>query len=446
MRELSSHLAGLQHHMTNHRMAKSTRALALLGALSTVSGAWLLPWATATAQTFPVTAAERATADSVAQAGVPLSALADNAPDHYVVQTGDTLWAISKLYLKTPWRWTELWGMNRADIANPHRIYPGQTLILVRGGERASLRMGNQGSDNAADGANANANDNPSTTDIVRLSPRTRSTSLLAGPLPALRSSAIEPFLAEPLIIEPNELEAAPQIVAGKLSRQVMSSDDRIYAIGPIGAPLLDEQPREKHFRIYGAAVPLRHPDTNEVLGYEASFEGTATLVKGEHHSTATDAEGKVTDTIVAASLDITASKGEINLGDRLLPEIPFQIQTYTPHAPAQQIESRVVSVYGTAVTNAAQNQVVSIIGGTLDGIDVGTVLAILKNGVQVPPNGNGNGNGNSGSNQNKNVQIMLPDERIGLLMVFRTFSHLSYGLILEITDGVTVGDRLVSP
>jgi len=430
VRELSSHIAGPQYHMTNHLMAKSTRALAILGALGSISGALLLT-AAASAQTLTVTSAERATANSVAHTGVPLAALATDAPDHYDVQAGDTLWAIAKLYLKSPWRWPELWGMNLQEVADPHRIYPGQTLVLERSDGRARLRIAsNEPSDSFGNGS---ATD----TQTVRISPKIRSTSLLAAALPTLRSSAIEPFLAEPLIVDTTEFELAPQIVAGKQSRQVMSSGDRIYAVGPTNAPVLDDQRTEKHFRIYGTAVPLRHPDTNLILGYEASFEGTATLIKGERHSNATDADGKITTTIIAASLDITASKGEINIGDRLLPELPFQIQTYTPHAPAHPIKSRVISVYGTAVTNAAQNQVVAISSGTLDGVDVGTVLAILKNGVPVPLDG---------SDKPKGLEIRLPDERIGLLMVFRTFSHLSYGLILEITDGVTVGDRLVSP
>ena len=90
----------------------------------------------------PITPEWRDTANRVAQAGVPLSDLAPNAPDSHTVQPGDTLWGISGLFLKSPWRWPELWGMNLQAIRNPHLIYPGQVLVLVKDGDRARLVMG----------------------------------------------------------------------------------------------------------------------------------------------------------------------------------------------------------------------------------------------------------------------------------------------------------------
>ena len=90
----------------------------------------------------PITAEQRSTAQQVAQAGVPLSELAPNAPDSHTVQRGDTLWDISRLFLKSPWRWPELWGMNLDQIRNPHLIYPGQVLVLEKSGGRARLRAG----------------------------------------------------------------------------------------------------------------------------------------------------------------------------------------------------------------------------------------------------------------------------------------------------------------
>ena len=90
---------------------------------------------------YPITPGQRATAQEVAQAGVPLSELAPNAPDTYTVKKGDTLWDISKLYLRKPWRWPELWGMNLQEIRNPHLIYPGQVLYLDKSNGRARLTL-----------------------------------------------------------------------------------------------------------------------------------------------------------------------------------------------------------------------------------------------------------------------------------------------------------------
>src|ERR1700761_3621504 len=138
---------------------------------------------TASAQNYPVTPQQRATAQQTAQAGVPVSELAPNAPDEYTVKPGDTLWAISRLYLRSPWRWPELWGMNIDEIHNPHRIYPGQVLYLDKTGGRARLTTPRGG---APDGT-------------VKLSPRTRFESLSGMALPTLNPSLIEPYLSEPI-------------------------------------------------------------------------------------------------------------------------------------------------------------------------------------------------------------------------------------------------------
>ncbi len=97
------------------------------------------------ASRLPVTPKQRGTADQVAQSGVPLSALAPNAPERYTVKSGDTLWDLSGMYLTSPWRWPELWGMNKTQIKNPHLIYPGQTLVLVKDGDRARLQIAGEG-------------------------------------------------------------------------------------------------------------------------------------------------------------------------------------------------------------------------------------------------------------------------------------------------------------
>lgn len=405
--------------MTTHLMAKTSVSMATAAFLAS---AWFA--VPAWAQNFPISAAQKQTANQVAQAGVPLSELAANAPDRYTVKSGDTLWGISSLFLKSPWRWPELWGMNLDDIKNPHRIYPGQVLVLERGNGMATLRVakGPSGVDSAP-------------TDTIVVSPRTRFEALANNALPALKSSAIEPFLAEPLVVDEFTLKTAARIVSAQESRVLLARGDRAYARGPVEAPLLDDRVQFKQYRVFRNATPLKDPETGEVLGYEAQYVGKATLMRGETTAEVKDAEGKPVQAIVPATIDIVAAKEEMRVGDRMLPEPARQLTTYVPRAPDTVQNARIVSVYGSAVVNAAQNQVVAINRGSRDGIEPGHVLAILKDGARVVDKGD------------PALPLMkLPDERNGLMMVFRTFDRVSYALIIEITNGVRVGDRLVNP
>lgn len=377
----------------------------------------------ALSQNFPITEQQRATATQVAQSGVALSELSPNAPQSYTVKSGDTLWAISGLFLKNAWRWPELWGMNLSDIKNPHLIYPGQTLFLDTSNGRARLSL--------RAGADADVN-----LPTVRVSPRTRIENLNGSALPTLKSHLIEPFLAEPIIVDELGLSAAARIVAAQDSRVLLTRGDRAYARGNAGFELQDDPAKQQQaFRVFRNATPLKDPVSGEVLGYEAQYVGKALLARSETSQSSVDADGKNRTDIVPATIDIVAAKEEMRVGDRLLPEPPPQLQSYVPHAPTGPVEARIVSIYGSAVVNAAQNQVVSINRGSRDGIESGHVLAIMTDGARLVD-----------KTDVKPTQLKLPDERNGLLMVFRTFEKVSYALVLDITNGVKVGDRLVNP
>ncbi len=412
----------MKHMMAGTNTATTTLAIRppwlALTALTALAG--LLLAAPAQAQNYPVTPAQRATAEHVAQAGVPIGELAPNAPDSYTVKRGDTLWGIAGMYLKRPWRWPELWGMNLQEIRNPNLIYPGQSLYLDKSNGRARLRIGQAG-----DGA--------SSMPTVRLEPHTRYETLAGSALPTLRPDLIEPFLAEGIIVDENGLAHAPRNDATQENRVMLSRGDRAYALGDATAPLTGGAGKTIDFRVFRNATPLKDPDSGAVLGYEAQYLGKAHLVRGE--SGAPDDGGNGKTDIVPATIDIVSAKEEIRVGDRLVPEPPRQFLSYTPHAPQGEVKGRIVSVYGSAVVNAAQNQVVVINRGTNDGIESGDVLAILKDGRRL-----------SDPTDPEHARIKLPNERNGLLMVFRPFEKLSYALILEITDGVRVGDRVVNP
>ena len=371
------------------------------------------------AQTLPVTATQRSTAEQVATQGVPLAELAADAPDMYVVKRGDTLWDISGMYLKRPWRWPELWGMNLQAIHNPHLIFPGQTLYLDKTGGVARLRT--------------TASGEPET---VRVSPRTRSDSLSDTALPTLKPHLIEPFLAEPLVVDAETLKQAPRIVGTFEERVLMSTGDRIYARGDAANPLRTDPGEPRQFRVFRDAIAMKDPLTGDILGYEAQYLGKAVLVRGETFEDSSNGKGGMVSEYVPASLDITGIKEEIRTGDRLLPAPARTFTSYLPHAPQLDVDARVVSIYGSsAMANAAQNNVVAINLGSQDGIEVGHVLSLMTKGNRVRD-----------VNDGVRTEIKLPSERNGMVMVFRTFDRVAYALILNVSVPVRVGDRLVNP
>jgi len=218
----------------------------------------------------------------------------------------------------------------------------------------------------------------------------------------------------------------------------LIARGDRAYARGPADAPFVAAAAgRTPDFRVFRNATPVRDPVTRAVLGYEAQYLGRASLVRGESTAQVADGEGGRKAVPVPASLDIVSAREEMRVGDRLLPEPPRALVSYVPHAPRQVVEGgAIVSMYGSAVGLAGQNQVVVINKGTADGIETGHVMAILKEGARLVDR----------SEAGRKDDIQLPDERNGLLMVFRPFERLSYALVLETTDGVEVGDRLTQP
>jgi hypothetical protein len=268
------------------------------------------------------------------------------------------------------------------------------------------------------------------------VSPRTRYETLTDDALPTLKNHLIEAFLAEPVVMDESELKAAPRIVATQEGRVLLTRGDRAYARGP-GSNMLMDDPgkKQKEYRVFRDATPLKDPSTGEILGYEAQYVGKAKLMRSESTQESMDKGGKPRTEIVPATIDIVAAKEEMRIGDRLLPEPGRQLLSYVPHAPQNQVQAQIVSVYGSAVVNAAQNQVVTINRGTRNGLEVGHVLAILKDGERMVD-----------KTDAARPMLKLPDERNGLLMVFRTFDKVSYGLILDTSDGVKIGDRLINP
>jgi len=326
---------------------------------------------------------------TLAQDAKPLE-LAPDAPDRYIVVPGDTLWGISSKFLKDPYRWSELWKMNPEDIKNPHRIYPGQVLLLDKSGANPELKFG----------------------PLVKVQPQVY-TEQEKAEIPSISSQVIDPYLNRPLVAESDAMEAAPRIVALQDSRIYVTAGDKIYVKGV--------KSRDRSWQIYRPGLKLVNPETKEVLGYEAEHLGNAALV----------AEGDPT------TLQVTASFAEIGRNDRLVPAPKPTVFSYIPRAPENAINARILNVVGSVVKvgRAGQLSIVIVGAGKKDGLEPGHVLAaytsgeLTKNRFQDRPETN-----------------KLPDERNGLMMVFRVFERVSYALVTQANGPITVGDFARKP
>ena len=367
-------------------------------------------------------------------------AIADNAPNSYTVVKGDTLWGISGKFLKEPWRWPEIWNMNRSQIKDPHWIYPGDVITLTydaNGNPRLSI------------GAN-------STGGTVKLSPQIRSTKL-AQAIPSIPEKVIGPFLTVPLVIDEGALQNAPRIVATEDERVIVGAGNRAYAAG-----IREEQGLK--WQVFRPGKALKDPATQEILGYEAVYLGDARVSR---FGKTAEVEGAPIPE--GTSIEIIRSTQEIGRGDRLTPTVEAPVPSYSPRSPDKQVKGSVVSIVG-GVEESAQYSIVVLSLGKRDGIEVGHVLATSQLGKVVSTNDALAGVRNESivssffkqvgddlANIDKEyrekqpespipAQVKLPDERNGLVFVFRTFEKVSYALVMSSKRPLKVGDVVQTP
>ncbi|MAA71744.1 MAG: peptidoglycan-binding protein [Bermanella sp.] len=317
-------------------------------------------------------------------------------PVEYVVKDGDTLWDLSQTFLDDAWLWPEIWQINE-QIENPHLIYPGDTIGLVYKGSQVKVTVKQRSA---------------AVNEVVKLTPTAR-ISMLASAIPPIPMTAISSFMTNSRIVKSKQLKGAPYVVAGDDNRILAGGGGKVYARGFDKG----EEP-QAGYGIFRKGQVFVDPDTSEVLGLEAREVGAGSVQAWD---------GDV------ATLSLGNTREEVMAGDRLLATEDRQVvANFIPSSPPDNVYGRMIAVLG-GVTQIGQYQVVVVNQGDRDGVTEGNVLAIYKEGNTI-------------IDRVTRQKVKLPSERAGLMMLFRVFDKVSYGLILRAKVPLSVGDEVRSP
>lgn len=327
------------------------------------------------------------------------------APDRYVVVKGDTLWDISGRFLKQPWRWPEIWQLNKEQIKNPHWIYPGDVIVLDRNAHppRLSLQRGGAAGVAGDDQAGLGSEDSKRT----RRGPRIQTLPHQAA-IPSVPLRDVQAFMGHPLVVEPGEMEGLPKVVAFDGDRSLASNGDTLFVQGSLPAGVTA-------FQVFHPGEALRDPATGEILAYRADYVGDVRLSEAGEISRFT----------------VTRNDREIAEGDRLMaPESSPEV-SFVPSAPPKEVSGHVISMT-EGHTMAARHEVVVVSLGLRDGVQPGSILAVYPSQDE--------------DMLRQERKLLLPETRSGLLFVFRSFDRVSYALVVQSQRTLHVPDLVRNP
>jgi len=342
-----------------------------------------------------------------------------NHPESYVVVKGDTLWDIAGRFLTEPWRWPEIWESN-PQIANPHLIYPGYVVSLTYEGGRPVLSVDRQGGG--------------STGRLVKLAPAIR-THERSDAIPTIPIEAIRHFLIRPLVVGEDEMDSWPYIVSNFDQHLIAGARNKVYVRG------ISSGSDVENYAVYRKGDPyIAHSrDQGTILGYEAIHIGDAVIVNDGDPATAI----------------VTTSSREIHNGDRLAPVSNEEVDTdFVPSSPASSVKGNIISVID-GVSQISRYQVVIMDIGEQDGVAKGNVLGIYQSGKVVQDNTTPRTARKTlndtalveylGRPKSAARTVQLPEEYAGVVMIFRTFDRVSYGLIMEATAPIHMHDAVTN-
>lgn len=345
--------------------------------------------------------------------GIPLAA---EAPDRYTVKAGDTLWDIASVFLRDPWYWPEIWYVN-PQVKNPHLIYPGDILALVSLDGRPQVQVAERGPAGAAaeaDGATGPVRSGGG----VRMSPKVRATPITSA-VTAIPYSHVAAFMGRPTLLTKSQIRSTPYIFSMRNGSTIGGTDNEVYARG------LRRAEEGSRYSMIEVGPELRDPQTDKVLGYRGNFVGVAVV----------NAVGSV------AKLKAEMTEREILAGNLLFPEEIQPALDFIPHPAPENLRGAIASVDG--ITMGGRRSVIAINRGSKHGLEVGHVMSLVQKGEVVRDKFQ---NGGKGEFWSMGKKIKLPNERVGLAMIFKTYDRVSYALVMETTHPIHVGDYVGPP
>lgn len=340
-----------------------------------------------------------------------LVSLKDHYPHKYVVQPGDTLYDIAGKYLNKPWEWKRIWRDN-PQIKNPSKLYPGSVITLQFHEGKPYLRVTRRGT--------------------YKISPHARPRPAQQA-IPPIYLSDIRPFLNGSRVFDTDELKHSGYVIAYNGEHMVAGQNNEVYVKN------LNIPKGELNYSFYRQGKPYvdttKAPgDKGYILGYVGVYLGDGQLVRYGN----------------PATLIVTDITQGVYIKDRVVPNNKADFDLYfEPQAPDVTVNGQIIGLLNDEA-QVATNQVIAINKGKKDRMEPGDVIAIfehrrviidpLNKGIirkfwffSKPPDPD-------------HAKVLLPKERIGEAMIFRTFSHVSYALVVRSTRAIELKDIVTNP
>lgn len=311
-------------------------------------------------------------------------------PTKHVVVKGDTLWDISAKFLENPWEWPKIWRHN-TQIKNPHLIYPGDIITLCFINNQPMLCVNSSG----------------------RIQPSIRYQDHEPEAIAMIPMGAIRPFLSSPKVLNEDDLNNAPYIVAFADEHLIAATNADIYVRSILKRDFM-------HYTTYRVGETYKDPDTDEVLGYEAIHIADNTVI----------ALGD------PATLSTTRALREVRLGDHLIPAEEAELDfNFYPIAPKDKIDATIIASMADS-QEIGQFDIVVLNKGSKDGLKSGHILDTVQKGKLIK----------DPYHQTGHELVKLPNRKSGSLLVFRTFDRVSYGLIMHALRNIRLLDKVRTP